>query len=100
MAKNASGAAFISCKKRAEERREAAKQALMLHSQSHQEEGGSSSLHLSEQGGKGGSSNLKHFKEDLFEVQHHHLLTCLERITVSEKCLFRAVQDLIINDYK
>lgn len=55
MAKNASGAAFISSKKRHEERM-AARAA-------------------------GVDVPLK--DEDVFEVQHHHLLNCLEKTTVS-----------------
>ena len=56
MAKNASGAAFIQGKKRNQERMQARESGL----------------------------EEDEFKdEDVFELQHHHLLTCLERTTVS-----------------
>ena len=59
MAKNASGAAFLSSKKRAEERR------------------------VQREMGMSGSQDSLNKPEDVFEVQHHHLLTCLEKTTVS-----------------
>lgn len=55
MAKNASGAAFLNSKKRAEE--------IMIARESGLE--------------------LDEYKEDIFEMQHHHLLSCLEKTTVS-----------------
>ena len=61
MAKSATGAAFISNKKRAEERRRAEELGLTTA-----EEGDGLAAH-----------------EDVFEMQHHHLLSCLERVTVS-----------------
>lgn len=57
MAKNASGAAFITSKKRAEE--------VVLARESGLE--------------------VDDYKEDIFELQHHHLLTCLEKTTVSKQ---------------
>ncbi|CAE1286310.1 KCND2 [Acanthosepion pharaonis] len=56
MAKNASGAAFITSKKRAEE--------VVLARESGLE--------------------VDDYKEDIFELQHHHLLTCLEKTTDRE----------------
>ncbi|XP_046575263.1 potassium voltage-gated channel protein Shal-like isoform X3 [Haliotis rubra] len=53
MAKNASGAAFLNSKKRAEE--------IMIARESGLE--------------------LDEYKEDIFEMQHHHLLSCLEKTT-------------------
>ncbi|XP_036358514.1 potassium voltage-gated channel subfamily D member 1 [Octopus sinensis] len=53
MAKNASGAAFITSKKRTEE--------VVLARESGLE--------------------VDDYKEDIFELQHHHLLTCLEKTT-------------------
>lgn len=59
MAKNASGAAFLNSKKRAEE------MALAQDT---------------------GMDVGDHFKEqDKFNMQHHHLLNCLENTTVSKK---------------
>lgn len=54
MAKNASGNAFINSKKKAEERKLAREAGMEVD-----------------------------FEEDLFELQHHHLLNCLEKTTVS-----------------
>ncbi|XP_052822834.1 potassium voltage-gated channel protein Shal isoform X2 [Octopus bimaculoides] len=56
MAKNASGAAFITSKKRTEE--------VVLARESGLE--------------------VDDYKEDIFELQHHHLLTCLEKTTDRE----------------
>ncbi|XP_046575264.1 potassium voltage-gated channel protein Shal-like isoform X4 [Haliotis rubra] len=56
MAKNASGAAFLNSKKRAEE--------IMIARESGLE--------------------LDEYKEDIFEMQHHHLLSCLEKTTDRE----------------
>ncbi|XP_071083334.1 potassium voltage-gated channel protein Shal-like isoform X3 [Haliotis cracherodii] len=53
MAKNASGAAFLNSKKRAEE--------ILIARESGLE--------------------LDEYKEDIFEMQHHHLLSCLEKTT-------------------
>lgn len=55
MAKNASGAAFISSKKRAEEAMRARESGLEVE-------------------------DLKN--QDTLEMQHHHLLSCLEKTTV------------------
>lgn len=55
MAKNASGAAFISSKKRAEERLRAKESGI----------------------------ELDDAPENFLEMQHHHLLSCLEKTTVS-----------------
>ena len=55
MAKNASGAAFISSKKRHEDRMAA----------------------------RAAGIDVPLKDEDVFEVQHHHLLNCLEKTTVS-----------------
>lgn len=55
MAKNASSAGFISAKKRAEE-------ALLAR--------------------EAGLEIEEYSKHDIFEMQHHHLLSCLERTTV------------------
>ena len=55
MAKNASGAAFLQSKKRHEER-----------------------LRQREMG-----MDVDFKDEDVFELQHHHLLNCLEKTTVS-----------------
>lgn len=54
MAKNASGAAFISSKKRAEERLRAKESGI----------------------------ELDDCQENFLEMQHHHLLSCLEKTTV------------------
>ena len=54
MAKNASGAAFINSKKRAEDRMAARERGV----------------------------EVEEVREDVFELQHHHLLTCLEKTTV------------------
>ena len=54
MAKNASGNAFINSKKKAEERKLAREAGLEVDGE-----------------------------DDLFELQHHHLLNCLEKTTVS-----------------
>lgn len=54
MAKNASGAAFISSKKRAEERLRAKESGI----------------------------ELDDCQENFLELQHHHLLSCLEKTTV------------------
>ena len=56
MAKNASSAGFISAKKRAEEMMMATHAGVDLDG---------------------------NHKEDIFEMQHHHLLSCLEKTTVS-----------------
>ncbi|XP_046357743.1 potassium voltage-gated channel protein Shal-like isoform X4 [Haliotis rufescens] len=56
MAKNASGAAFLNSKKRAEE--------ILIARESGLE--------------------LDEYKEDIFEMQHHHLLSCLEKTTERE----------------
>ncbi|XP_071083335.1 potassium voltage-gated channel protein Shal-like isoform X4 [Haliotis cracherodii] len=56
MAKNASGAAFLNSKKRAEE--------ILIARESGLE--------------------LDEYKEDIFEMQHHHLLSCLEKTTDRE----------------
>ena len=55
MAKNASGAAFLRAKKKAEERMQARESGLEVDPQ----------------------------EGDVFEMQHHHLLSCLEKTTVS-----------------
>ena len=55
MAKNASGAAFIQCKKRAEEAMSARENGLEFDDKN----------------------------QDMMELQHHHLLRCLEKTTVS-----------------
>ena len=57
MAKNASGKAFISHKKKMEERMLARESGLEI------------------------DMDLK--DEDVFNMQHHHLLTCLEQTTVN-----------------
>ena len=56
MAKNASGAAFMQSKKKLEERRLAVERGLEVDSD---------------------------LMDDMFELQHHHLLHCLEKTTVS-----------------
>uniref|UniRef100_A0A1I8IL69 BTB domain-containing protein n=2 Tax=Macrostomum lignano TaxID=282301 RepID=A0A1I8IL69_9PLAT len=66
MAKTASGAAFISSKKRAEERRR--------ELQIEDADGCGSSGGAARAAGEGR-------EEDVFELQHHHLLSCLERTT-------------------
>ncbi|PAA93428.1 hypothetical protein BOX15_Mlig001864g2 [Macrostomum lignano] len=71
MAKNASGAAFISSKKRAEERRRAHAELLQA------------AAAASDADGQGGQLELPD-ETDVFELQHHHLLTCLERTTDRE----------------
>ncbi|XP_067683894.1 potassium voltage-gated channel protein Shal-like isoform X3 [Haliotis asinina] len=53
MAKNASGVAFLNSKKRAED------------------------IKMAEESGL----ELDEYKEDIFEMQHHHLLSCLEKTT-------------------
>lgn len=58
MAKNASGNAFLNSKKKLEERMLARESGLELEDD--------------------------YKDEDLFELQHHHLLTCLEKTTVSK----------------
>ena len=58
MAKNASGAAFLQAKKKVEER-------IMARQQGHATDDGFDE------------------KDDTFDLQHHHLLTCLEKTTVS-----------------
>jgi hypothetical protein len=65
MAKASSGAAFVNRKKAAEARIQA------------QEEAAAS----------GHSPTAEHEEEDIFELQHHHLLRCLEKTTVSDKNL-------------
>ncbi|GFO44457.1 hypothetical protein PoB_007096200 [Plakobranchus ocellatus] len=60
MAKNASSAGFISAKKRAEEAMLAQEAGLELDEDDHTR------------------------KNDIFEIQHHHLLTCLEKTTDRE----------------
>jgi potassium voltage-gated channel Shal-related subfamily D protein len=60
MAKNASGAAFISSKKRAEERMRAKESGI----------------------------ELDDCQENFLEMQHHHLLSCLEQTTVKFSCNF------------
>ena len=57
MAKNASGAAFLNSKKRAEE--------MLLAQES------------------GLDCNDAFSDQDIFNMQHHHLLNCLEKTTVS-----------------
>ena len=61
MAKNASGAAFLNSKKRAEE--------MMLAQES--------GLDM-----RDGFSD-----QDIFNMQHHHLLNCLEKTTVSQSSI-------------
>ncbi|XP_067683892.1 potassium voltage-gated channel protein Shal-like isoform X1 [Haliotis asinina] len=56
MAKNASGVAFLNSKKRAED------------------------IKMAEESGL----ELDEYKEDIFEMQHHHLLSCLEKTTDRE----------------
>ena len=60
MAKNASGAAFLSSKKRHEER-----------------------MRQREMG-----MDVDFKDEDVFELQHHHLLNCLEKTTVSLQVVY------------
>ena len=57
MAKNASGAAFLNAKKKVDDRITAREQGLPMED---------------------GSDD----KDDTFDLQHHHLLTCLEKTTV------------------
>ncbi|PNF21150.1 hypothetical protein B7P43_G05113 [Cryptotermes secundus] len=61
IAKASSGAAFVSKKKAAEARLAAQESGLEMDDNYHQ--------------------------EDIFELQHHHLLRCLEKTTVSQLCL-------------
>ena len=61
IAKASSGAAFVSKKKAAEARLAAQESGLDIDDSYHQ--------------------------EDIFELQHHHLLRCLEKTTVSEVCV-------------
>ena len=61
MAKNASGAAFMQAKKKVEERILAREQGIPVED---------------------GTED----KDDTFDLQHHHLLTCLEKTTVSITC--------------
>lgn len=64
IAKASSGAAFVSKKKAAEARLAAQESGLQL------------------------DENYK--EEDIFELQHHHLLRCLEKTTVSE-IIFKSI---------
>ncbi|CAH1783663.1 unnamed protein product [Owenia fusiformis] len=57
MAKNASGAAFVKSKKRAQERQRMRESGMEVDANSH---------------------------EDVFELQHHHLLNCLEKTTSTQ----------------
>jgi crotonobetainyl-CoA:carnitine CoA-transferase CaiB-like acyl-CoA transferase len=61
IAKASSGAAFVSKKKAAEARLAAQESGLDMDDTYH--------------------------PEDIFELQHHHLLRCLEKTTVSQLCL-------------
>jgi hypothetical protein len=65
IAKASSGAAFVSKKKAAEARIAAQESGLEMDDNYHQ--------------------------EDIFELQHHHLLRCLEKTTVSENPLSRQI---------
>uniref|UniRef100_A0A1I8JED2 BTB domain-containing protein n=1 Tax=Macrostomum lignano TaxID=282301 RepID=A0A1I8JED2_9PLAT len=74
MAKNASGAAFISSKKRAEERQRLQETEI----------GGAECGSIRGSGAGDDSGSSADRREDVFELQHHHLLTCLERTTERE----------------
>lgn len=86
VAKATSGAAFLTKKKETEARLAAAAEALRA---SNEGPGGPATGN----GPLGGRASTSHVldaaqlvasnSEDLFELQHHHLLQCLERTTVS-----------------
>lgn len=71
IAKATSGAAFLSKKKETEAR--------LLAAEQEQQNGGDDG-----EGGAGtGHASTSH-GDDIFELQHHHLLQCLERTTVGQ----------------
>lgn len=70
MAKNASGAAFLNSKKRAEE------------------------IALAQESGM--NINEVYQDQDKFNMQHHHLLNCLENTTVSTRIINAKLCKIII----
>ena len=70
IAKASSGAAFVSKKKAAEARLAAQESGLEMDDNYHQ--------------------------EDIFELQHHHLLRCLEKTTVSQMAILEELSILLL----
>ena len=94
VAKATSGAAFLTKKKETEARLAAAAAAMSTSNDNFSTGNGPATLAT----GKASTSNVLDVaqlvasnSEDLFELQHHHLLQCLERTTVNLSIFFSFV---------